>query len=162
DRTLIITVALVIVFLLVIYRSPVSPLIPLFAVTMAFLVTVGLLGVLGDAGVLTVISQMNAFVIIVMYGAGTDYCLFLINRFREEMAATHDITVATQETVHRVGETISSSAATVFVGFMGMAFAELKAFANTGPMLAVGIVVGLLAGLTLTPALLDRKSTRLN
>ncbi len=155
DRTLIITVALVIVFLLVIYRSPVSPLIPLFAVTMAFLVTVGLLGVLGDAGVLTVISQMNAFVIIVMYGAGTDYCLFLINRFREEMAATHDITVATQETVHRVGETISSSAATVFVGFMGMAFAELKAFANTGPMLAVGIVVGLLAGLTLTPALLS-------
>lgn len=155
DRTLFITVGLIIVFLLVIYRSPVSPLIPLFAVTMAFLVTVGLLGILGDAGVLTIISQMNAFVIIVMYGAGTDYCLFLINRFREEMADTHDINTATKDTVHRVGETISSSAATVFVGFMGMAFSELKIFANTGPMLAVGIVVGLLAGLTLTPALLS-------
>lgn len=155
DRTLMITVVLIIIFLLAIYRSPVSPLIPLFAVTMAFIVTVGLLGVLGDAGVLTILSQMNAFLIVVMYGAGTDYCLFLISRFREEMANTHDINTATKDTVHRVGETISSSAATVFVGFMGMAFSELKLFANAGPMLAVGIVVGLLAGLTLTPALLS-------
>jgi RND superfamily putative drug exporter len=155
DRTLIITVALIIIFLLVIYRSPVSPLIPLFAVTMALLVTTGLLGLLADAGVLTIISQMNAFLIVVMYGAGTDYCMFLISRFREEMAGTHDVNVATKDTVHRVGETISSSAATVVVGFTAMAFSEMGMFANTGPMLAVGVVVGLLAGLTLTPALLS-------
>jgi uncharacterized membrane protein YdfJ with MMPL/SSD domain len=155
DRTLVITVVLIIIFLLVIYRSPVSPLIPLFAVTLAFIVTTGILGILGDTDVLTIISQMNAFLIVVMYGAGTDYCLFLISRFREEMADTHDIIKATKDTVHRVGETISSSAATVFVGFMGMAFSELKMFANAGPMLAVGIVIGLLAGLTLTPALLS-------
>ncbi len=155
DRTLIITVALIIIFLLAIYRSPVSPLIPLFAVTMAFLVTVGLLGLLADAGAITIISQMSVFLIVVMYGAGTDYCLFLISRFREEMAETHDLNTATRDTVHRVGETISSSAATVFVGFMAMAFSEMGIWANTGPMLAVGIVVGLLAGLTLTPALLS-------
>ncbi|HEX3053859.1 MAG TPA: MMPL family transporter, partial [Aggregatilineaceae bacterium] len=155
DRTLIITVALIIIFLLAIYRSPVSPLIPLFAVTMALIVTTGLLGLLADAGVLTIISQMNAFLIVVMYGAGTDYCMFLISRFREEMAGTHNVNAATQDTIHRVGETISSSAATVVVGFTAMAFSELGIFANTGPMLAVGIIVGLLAGLTLTPALLS-------
>jgi RND superfamily putative drug exporter len=98
---------------------------------------------------------MSVFLIVVMYGAGTDYCLFLISRFREEMADTHDIRTATKDTVHRVGETISSSAATVFVGFSAMAFSEMGIWANTGPMLAVGIVVGLLAGLTLTPALLS-------
>ncbi len=155
DRTLIVTVALIIIFLLAIYRSPVSPLIPLFAVTMALLVTTGLLGLLADAGVLTIISQMNAFLIVVMYGAGTDYCMFLISRFREEMAGTHDVNTATKDTIHRVGETISSSAATVVVGFTAMAFSEMGIFANTGPMLAVGVIVGLLAGLTLTPAVLS-------
>jgi RND superfamily putative drug exporter len=155
DQTLIITVALIIIFLLAIYRSPVSPLIPLFTVTLALLVATGLLGFLGDAGAITIISQMSVFLIVVMYGAGTDYCLFLISRFREEMAETHDVTAATKDTVYRVGETISSSAATIVVGFTAMAFSEMSVFANTGPMLAVGVVVGLLAGLTLTPALLS-------
>ncbi len=155
DQTLIITVALIIIFLLAIYRSPVSPLIPLLTVTIALFVATGLLGLLADAGVLTIISQMSVFLIVVMYGAGTDYCLFLISRFREEMAETHDVTAATKDTVYRVGETISSSAATIVVGFTAMAFSEMSVFANTGPMLAVGVVVGLLAGLTLTPALLS-------
>jgi len=155
DKTLIITIVLVIVFLLAIYRSPVSPLIPLFAVTMALFVTVGVLGILGDLGVFTIITQTNPLLIVVMYGAGTDYCLFLISRFREEMADTDRVEVATQDTVHMVGETITSSASTIFVGFMAMAFSEMGFFKNSGPMLAVGIVIGLLAGLTLTPSLLS-------
>ncbi|GIK66144.1 MAG: putative membrane protein [Chloroflexota bacterium] len=155
DRTLYITIVLVIVFLLLIYRSPVSPFIPLFAVTMALMVTTGLLGFLGDAGILTILTEGNALLIVVMYGAGTDYCLFLISRFREEMAADDNIERATRDTVHLVGETITSSASTIFVGFMAMAFAEMGFFKNSGPMLALAIVVGLLAGLTLTPALLS-------
>ncbi len=155
DRTLYITIVLVIVFLLLIYRSPVSPFVPLFAVTMALMVTTGLLGFLGKAGVLTILTEANALLIVVMYGAGTDYCLFLISRFREEMAVDENIERSTRDTVHLVGETITSSASTVFVGFMAMAFAEMGFFKNSGPMLALAIVVGLLAGLTLTPALLS-------
>lgn len=155
DRTLYITIVLVIVFLLLIYRSPVSPFIPLFAVTMALIVTTGLLGFLGDAGILTILTEGNALLIVVMYGAGTDYCLFLISRFREEMAVDDHTARATRDTVHLVGETITSSASTIFVGFMAMAFAEMGFFKNSGPMLALAIVVGLLAGLTLTPALLS-------
>lgn len=155
DRTLYITIVLVIVFLLVIYRSPVSPFIPLFAVTMALIVTTGVLGFLGDAGILTILTEANALLIVVMYGAGTDYCLFLISRFREEMALDENVRRSTQDTVHLVGETISSSASTIFVGFMAMAFSEMGFFKNSGPMLALAIVIGLLAGLTLTPALLS-------
>lgn len=148
-----VTIGLVIVLLLLIYRSPVSPLIPLVAVTVAYLISRGIVAFLG-AHVMTITSYANLIMIVVMYGAGTDYCLFLISRFREEMADTTDTVAATTETVHRVGETITSSAATIFVGFMAMVFAEMGIFNTTGPALAIGIVMSLLAGLTLVPALL--------
>lgn len=154
DRTIWITIALVIVALLAIYRSPVSPLIPLGAVTLALLVTVGIVALLAQAGVIAVLTQLNAILVVVIYGAGTDYCLFLISRFREEMAENGDVQHAVRRTVHRVGETISSSAGTVFVGFLALLFAEMGTFRSAGPLLAIAIVVTLLAGLTLVPALL--------
>jgi RND superfamily putative drug exporter len=160
DRTIWITIVLVIVALLVIYRSPVSPLIPLFAVTVALIVTVGVVVLLAEHEIISVLTQLNAILVAVMYGAGTDYCLFLISRFREEMADEVGIDQATKRTVHLVGETISSSAGTVFVGFMSLIFAEMGAFRNAGPMLAIGIVISLLSGLTLVPALLATLGNR--
>jgi uncharacterized membrane protein YdfJ with MMPL/SSD domain len=154
DRTLWITIVLVIVALLAIYRSPVSPLIPLFAVTMALVVTVAVVALLAEAGAIAVLTEVQTILVAVMYGAGTDYCLFLISRFREEMADEVGVQIATQRTVHLVGETISSSAGTVFVGFMSLVFAEMGMFQSAGPMLALGIAISLLSGLTLVPALL--------
>ena len=153
DRAIWVTIVLVIVLLLLIYRSPVSPLIPLAAVTLAFLVTRGIVGWLG-ANHLTITTYANVLLITIIYGAGTDYCLFLISRFREEMADHPGTEAATASTVHRVGETITSSAGTIFVGFMAMAFAEMGIFNTTGPALALGVIITLAAGLTLVPALL--------
>lgn len=160
DRTLIITFALVIIALLVIYRSPVSPLIPLFSVTMAFLVTIGLLANMADLGLITVVAQVNAVLVVVMYGAGTDYCLFLISRFREEMAESGDVKQSARSTVQLVGEAITTSAGTTTVGFFAMFFAQMGLFKSAGPMLAVGIIISLLAGLTLVPALLSLLGNR--
>ncbi|MBN1136191.1 MAG: MMPL family transporter, partial [Anaerolineae bacterium] len=154
DRTLWITLILVVVALLAIYRSPVSPAIPLFAVTMALLVTLAVTGLLAEAGIIAVLTEVQTILVAVMYGAGTDYCLFLISRFREEMAGEAGAGEATRRTVRMVGETISSSAGTVFVGFMSLVFAEMGMFKSAGPMLAIGIAVSLAAGLTLVPALL--------
>ena len=154
DRTIWITVALVIVALLAIYRSPVSPLIPLGAVTIALLVTVGVNALLAQAGLIAVLAQLNAIMVVVIYGTGTDYCLFLISRFREELSYDMGVRDAVQRTVHMVGETISSSAGTVFVGFLSLMFAEMGTFRSAGPMLAIAVVITLLAGLTLVPALL--------
>ncbi len=153
DRTIWVTVVLVILMLLAVYRSPVSPLIPLSSVTLAYLITRGIVAYLG-AHYMTITSYANVLLVVVMYGAGTDYCLFLISRFREELADDWAIEEATAHTVHRVGETISSSAGTIFVGFMAMIFAEMGIFNTSGPALAIGIVFSLLAGLTLVPALL--------
>ena len=90
----------------------------------------------------------------VLFGAGTDYCLFLISRFREEMTGTDHPAPAVKTTVRAVGETIASSAGTVIVGLAMMAFAELGLYNTTGPSIAIGVAIALLAGLTLTPAML--------
>ncbi len=160
DRTLWITIVLVIVALLAIYRSPVSPLIPLAAVTAALLVTVGIVSLLAERGVIAVLTEVYTILVAVMYGAGTDYCLFLISRFREEMADGIRVESATRRTVQLVGETITSSAGTVFVGFMSLLFAKMGMFKSAGPMLAIGIAVSLLSGLTLVPALLATLGNR--
>jgi uncharacterized membrane protein YdfJ with MMPL/SSD domain len=153
DRTIFVTLALVVLILLMIYRSPISPLIPLFVVTVAFMIARGIVAWLAES-VFTVSDTAVMLLIVVMYGAGTDYCLFLISRFREEMADKPDTRLSVRQTVHQVGESISSSAGTVITGFVAMAFAQLGLFNTTGPTLAVGVIVSLLAGLTLTPALL--------
>jgi RND superfamily putative drug exporter len=154
DRTIFVTLVLVVLILLMIYRSPVSPLIPLFVVTIAFMIARGIVAWLAQS-VMSVSDTAVMLLIVVMYGAGTDYCLFLISRFREEMADSKRSSGPTRRTVQHVGESISSSAGTVIVGFTSMALAKLGLFNTTGPTLAVGVIVSLLAGLTLTPAILS-------
>jgi RND superfamily putative drug exporter len=153
DRTLWITLVLVITMLLIVYRSPVSPLVPLLSVTVVYFISQDIIGWLGES-VWTISSFTNMFLIVVLFGAGTDYCLFLISRFREELGHAEPRT-ATRHTVDRVGETITSSAGTVIVGFVAMSFAEMGLFNTSGPSLAIGVLVMLAAGLTLTPALLS-------
>ncbi|MBN2472522.1 MAG: MMPL family transporter, partial [Anaerolineae bacterium] len=153
DRTLGVTIILVILLLLLVYRSPVSPLLPLFTVSIVYLISRGVVGWLG-AHYLTITIYANVMMIVVLFGAGTDYCLFLISRFREEMADDDNTKASTIRTVGNVGETIASSAGTVIVGFTAMSFAEMGLFNTTGPALAISVIIMLAAGLTLTPALL--------
>ena len=153
DSTTWITILLVIVILLIIYRSPVSPLIPLVTIAAAYLIARGIVAFLG-AHALTISMYTNVFLIVVLFGAGTDYCLFLISRFREEMADVRSSAPAAKNTVRAVGETIASSAGTVIVGLATMTAMELGLYNTSGPSIAIGVVIALLAGLTLTPAML--------
>jgi uncharacterized membrane protein YdfJ with MMPL/SSD domain len=153
DRTTVITIVLVIVILLFIYRTPVAPIVPLVTIGMAFLVSRGLVAWLTGFG-MVVSSITEVFLVVLLFGAGTDYCLFLVSRFREYMADGLPGPEGARLTVGRVGETITSSAGTVIVGMVALSFAEMKLFASTGPSMALGVAVALLAGLTLTPALL--------
>ncbi len=153
DSTTWITIVLVIVILLIIYRSPVSPIIPLVSIAIAYLISRGIVALLG-AHALTISMYTNVFLIVVLFGAGTDYCLFLISRFREEMADVREPASAARNTVRAVGETIASSAGTVIVGLATMTAAELGLYNTSGPSIAIGVAIALLAGLTLTPAML--------
>ncbi len=152
ETTTIVTVILVIVILLLIYRAPLAALVPLITIGAAFVVARGTLGVLALAG-WKVSSLLDTFLVVLIFGVGTDYAIFLISRFREEVAKGdwHD---ASRATVRRIGAVISASAATVMVGLGAMAFGDFGMIQTTGPALAVGIFVTLIAGLTLAPALL--------
>ena len=153
DRTTIITIVLVLTILLIIYRSPVAPIVPLLTIGLAVLVSRGVIGWMAHFG-LTVSSITEVVLIVLLFGAGTDYCLFLVSRFREYTADALPGQESARLTVGRVGETITSSAGTVIVGMIALSFADMKILASTGPGLAVGIAIALVAGLTLTPALL--------
>ncbi len=153
DSVTLITIILVLVILLIIYRSPVSPFIPLATIGLSYLISRGVIAYLGS-GPLTISMYTNVFLIVVLFGAGTDYCLFLISRFREEMTGAVTAAPAVRTTVRAVGETIASSAGTVIVGLAMMIFAELGLYNTTGPAIAIGVAITLLAGLTLIPALL--------
>ena len=153
DSTTWITIVLVVAILLIIYRSPVSPIIPLATIGLAYVISRGVVAFLGS-GPLTISMYTNVFLIVVLFGAGTDYCLFLISRFREEMSDVNAAAPAVKTTVRTIGETIASSAGTVIVGLAMMAAAELGLYNTTGPSIAIGVAIALLAGLTFTPALL--------
>jgi RND superfamily putative drug exporter len=152
DRTTLATIILVIVVLLLIYRAPLAALVPLITIGVAFLVSRGILGFLAQGG-WRLSSVLDSFIVVLAFGVGTDYTIFLISRFREELAR-HSHDEAVRVTVGRIGAVIAASAATVVVGLTSMIVGRFGMIQTTGPALAIVIVTALLAGLTLSPSLL--------
>jgi putative drug exporter of the RND superfamily len=152
SRTTLVTIILVVLVLLVIYRAPLAALAPLITIGSAFMVARGILGFLAQAG-WQLSSVLDSFIVVLVFGVGTDYTIFLISRFREELAR-NSRDDALRVTVSRIGAVITASAATVIVGLASMVVARFGMIQTTGPALAITIFVTLLAGLTLTPSLL--------
>ena len=152
DRTTLVTIILVVLVLLLIYRAPLAALVPLITIGSAFLIARGVLGFMAQAG-WQLSSVLDSFIVVLVFGVGTDYTIFLISRFREELGR-HSSNGAVQVTVSRIGAVITASAATVIVGLASMVAARFGMIQSTGPALAITIFVTLLAGLTLTPSLL--------
>src|SRR3546814_7121383 len=90
-----------------------------------------------------------------IFGAGTDYCLFLTSRYREDLVAGDPVAVTVVRTTKVIGAVIAASAATVIVGFSSMIAADFGVFKTMGPAIGIAIAVTLVACLTLTPALLS-------
>jgi RND superfamily putative drug exporter len=152
DRTTLVTIVLVVLVLLLIYRAPLAALVPLVTIGVAFLVSRGLLGFLAQGG-WKLSSILDSFIVVLAFGVGTDYTIFLVSRFREELTRNSHAD-AVRVTVGRIGAVIAASAATVVVGLTSMLVARFGMIQTTGPALAIVIVTTLLAGLTLTPSLL--------
>jgi RND superfamily putative drug exporter len=153
-RTTIITLVLVIVILLWVFRSPVAPFVPLATIGLAYLVASSLVALLAGAG-LEVSSIVETFMIVFVFGAGTDYCLFILSRFREELGHRREPRPTLVITMTVVGVVIASSAATVIAAFATQGIADFGLFRTTGPALAIATLVTLIAGQTLTPAFLS-------
>ena len=144
----------VIVLLLLTYRSPVLWLLPVISVGTALMAAQGVIYLLAKHAGLTVNAQTAGILTVLVFGAGTDYALLLVARYREELRRHRDRHEAMAVALHRAGPAIFASAATVMIGMLCLVLADLNSTAGLGPVAAIGVGVGLLAMLTLLPALL--------
>lgn len=148
------TVILVVGLLIVIYRAPALAMIPLITVAVSTAVSLKLLSIGAKAGVVSLFNGIETYVTVLIYGAGVDYCLFLIARYREELDGGHTIEDAISGTLQRVGAALTASAGTVMCGIGMLLFAEFGKFRQAGLAITFGLGICLLAALTLTPAIL--------
>jgi putative drug exporter of the RND superfamily len=154
DSTTVATVILVVVILLIVYRAPLLALVPLATIAGSVWVTLKLLSLCTLIPGFYLVNTSQIFAVVMLYGAGTDYCLFLISRYREELAAGQNREDALIRSVASVGGALAASAGTVICGLGLMAFAEFAKVRSGGPAIAIGLGVALAASLTLAPALL--------
>jgi len=153
EKTTKVTLTLLIIILLIIFRSPITPLIPLVTIGTSFLISKSIVSLIAAGGV-SISPLTEIFLIVVVFGVGTDYCIFLVSRYREELENGLDVREAMKRAVARVGESISSSAGTVMIGLGFMYFAKFGPFSKTGPCVAMGVGISLIAALTLAPSLM--------
>jgi RND superfamily putative drug exporter len=155
DHTTWATIILVIVVLLAVYRAPLLALVPLVTIATSVWVSLKLLAIMTLVPGVHLVNISKIFAIVILYGAGTDYCLFLISRYREELESGLSLKDALAGSVGGVGAALAASAGTVMVGLGLMALAEFAKVRYAGPAIALSLGIALLASLTLTPALLS-------
>lgn len=149
-----ITIALVLAILLAIYRSPLLALLPVVTVGVALTVAQSIAALLADNFDLALNGQVTAIMAVLMFGAGTDFTLFIVSRYREELPVREDRFEAIGATMRAVGPSIASSAGTTVVAMMALALALSGSLKTMGPMLAMAVAVMLVCALTLIPAAL--------
>ena len=155
-RTLLIaTVSLVLVLLLVVYRAPLLAVLPLLAVGAAYMVAIGIAYLLIEAGWITVNTEGTFLLLVLVFGAGTDYSLLLVHRYREELQRGRPSPEALPLAVRESAPALASSAGTVIAAMLVLLVAELESTHWLGPILAIGVAVMLLCAFTLLPALLS-------
>jgi putative drug exporter of the RND superfamily len=149
------TLVLILILLLIIFRSPIIALLPLLVIAIVSQVATGLISDVNKAFGLGTDSSISTILIVVLFGIGTDYILFLMFRYRERLRAGEDRKQAMVSAVTRVGEVISSAAGVVIFAFLALVLSTVSVLRSLGPALAIAVAVTLVAGLTLVPAVVS-------
>ncbi|MER5439686.1 MMPL family transporter [Streptomyces sp. NPDC002790] len=155
DSTLLFSaLGIVIVILLFTYRSPSLLLVPVLSVVAALFTAQALIYLLAQHAGLTVNGQSAGILTVLVFGAGTDYALLLVARYREELRRHEDRHESMALALHRAGPAVLASGATVVLSMLVLLTADMNSTRGLGPVAAIGVAVALLAMLTLFPALL--------
>ncbi len=155
DGSLLLTAMIVVIIILLLtYRSPVLWLLPVISAGVALISAQAVIYFLAKHADLTMNGQSQGILTVLVFGAGTDYALLLVARYREELRRHEDRHEAMAFALHRASPAIVASAGTVILGMLCLLLAEMNSTAGLGPVAAIGIGVGLLVMLTLLPALL--------
>jgi RND superfamily putative drug exporter len=147
------TATLVLILLIAIYRSPIFWIIPFFSVLLAEVTSRGLGYLLAEGGV-TVTGQSGGILPVLVFGAGTDYALLMVSRYREELRRHEDKHDAIRRTLTRTSPVILASGATVIAALLTLTLAEVTGTSGLGPIGAMGIALAMVSMLTFLPALL--------
>ena len=153
-KLLMATVLLVLVLLIIIYRSPLLAVIPLLVVGLAYGVISPTLGFFADHGWIAKDSQAVSIMTVLLFGAGTDYCLFLISKYREILFEVEDKTTAMKLAVRESGGAILMSALTVVIGLATLSLAHYGAFQRFAVPFSFGVLIMGIAALVVLPAIL--------
>jgi RND superfamily putative drug exporter len=148
------TLGVVIVLLLLTYRSPILWLLPIISAGVALTTAEALIYLLIQHAGLVVNGQSAGILVVLVLGASTDYALLLVARYREELRRHEDRHEAMAIAMRRAGPAIIASGLTVVAGMLCLLAADSADISGLGPVAAIGIAVGLLAMITLLPALL--------
>ncbi|MEA2412553.1 MAG: putative drug exporter of the superfamily [Thermoleophilaceae bacterium] len=155
DASLLIATALLVLILLIaIYRAPLMALLPLIVVGVSYTIAEGIVHLGADAASTTIDRTAVTLLAILMFGAGTDYCLLMVSRYTSELRQHEDKHEALRRAYVRAAPAIAASGLVVAGALMMLLFASLHSNRIFGPVNAAGILVGLAASLTLLPALL--------
>src|SRR4029078_7318375 len=146
------TLAVVIVLLLLTYRSPVLWLLPILSAGVALTVAQAVIYLLTQHANLTVNGQSEGILVVLVIGASTDYALLLIARYREELRRHADRHEGMAVALHRAGPAIIASGLTVVAGMLCLLAAESNDISGLGPVAAVGLAVSLILIISLLPA----------
>lgn len=151
---LLVALAVVFVILLIVYRSPILPLIVLMSSMVALSGAIFVVWHMADAGWVKINGQVQGILLILVVGAATDYALLYVARYREALIAHQNRFAATKAAWRGSIEPIAASGGTVIAGLLCLLFSELASNKALGPVAATGIVLAMLASLTFLPAAL--------
>ncbi|MET9594733.1 MMPL family transporter [Streptomyces sp. NPDC006516] len=154
------TLVLIIVLLLVIFRSPVIALLPVLVIGVVFTVTMGVIATASELAGMAAPASISAILIVVLFGVGTDYTLFLLFRYREHLREGMPAKEALATAAGRVGETIASAAGVVIAAFLSLLLSSMGMLSSMGLALAIAVAVTLLSALTLVPAVFSLLGTK--
>jgi RND superfamily putative drug exporter len=153
------TIALIIILLGAVFRGPLTALMPVIAIAGIYSLTTALLASVAKLLDFTLADNLTTLLVVVLFGIGTDYVLFLLFRYRERLRAGDDYKTAIAFAISRVGQAITSSALVVVSAFLALLLSSLGSMRNMAPGFLIAISLMLLAALTLIPALLTLLGT---
>ncbi|WP_339278820.1 MMPL family transporter [Paenibacillus sp. FSL W8-1187] len=149
-KTEYITVVFILVILFLVFRSAVAPFVPLVVVGLSYLLSQSVVAFLAEYAGFPLSTFTQIFMVAILFGIGTDYCILLISRYKEELASGLDRTEAIVRTYRNAGRTVLISGLAVLIGFASIGFSTFGLY-RSAVAVAVGVAVLLLALVTLVP-----------
>lgn len=146
------TVGIILVLLVITYRSPLLAIIPLLSAGLIYQVVNQTLGLFGKGGV-ELANQSLSIMMILLFAVVIDYSLFIFSRFREELKNRENKYEAMQYAMREIGVPIFYSASTIFLAMLILFFAQFGDYRNFAPIFSVAVFIVLIGALTLVPAL---------